>query len=240
MSINAFGFFYDIIGVIMEKITVFLAEDHAVVREGLAELIRRETDMEVVGEAGDGEDTVRQVKQLNPDIVLMDIAMPGINGIEATKQIKGIAPHTRVLVLTAYDNPEFVTAVIDAGAAGYLLKNVRGKELTNAVRSAYEGESVLHPAVAKAIFAQLRVPSTKSLREKPDVLSERELQVLQKGAEGLSNKQIAILLSIGPRTVQTHWRNIFDKLGVYSRTEAIVYCLKKGWLNLSGEGSVQR
>jgi NarL family two-component system response regulator LiaR len=224
----------------MDKITVFLAEDHSVVREGLAELIRREADMEVVGEAGDGEETVRQVKLLKPDIVLMDIAMPVMTGIEATKQIKASVPRTRILVLTAYDNPEFVTAVIDAGAAGYLLKNVRGKELTNAIRSAYEGESVLHPSVAKAIFAQLRTSSSKPSREKPDVLSERELQVLQKGAEGLSNKQIATLLSIGPRTVQTHWRNIFDKLGVYSRTEAIVYCLKKGWLNLNGEGSVQR
>jgi DNA-binding NarL/FixJ family response regulator len=219
----------------MPKITVFLAEDHAVVREGLAELIRRETDMEVVGEAGDGEDTVRLVKQLKPDIVLMDIAMPIVNGVEATKQIKATVPQTRVLVLTAYDNPEFVTAAIEAGAAGYLLKNVRRKELTTAIRTAYEGESVLHPSVAKAIFAQLRTPADKITSEKPDVLSEREFQVLQKGAEGLSNKQIATMLSIGPRTVQTHWRNIFDKLGVYSRTEAIVYCLKKGWLNLGGE-----
>ena len=120
-----------IIGLTMGKITVFLAEDHAVVREGLAELIRREVDMEVVGEAGDGEDTVRQVKQLKPDIVLMDIAMPGVNGVEATRQIKTSVPQTRVLVLTAYDNPEFVTAAIDAGAAGYLLKNVRRKELTD-------------------------------------------------------------------------------------------------------------
>ena len=219
----------------MGKITVFLAEDHAVVREGLAELIRRESDMEVVGEAGDGEDAVRLVKQLKPDIVLMDIAMPLVNGVEATKQIKATVPQTRVLVLTAYDNPEFVTAAIEAGAAGYLLKNVRRKELTTAIRSAYEGESVLHPSVAKAIFAQLRTPADKITSEKPDVLSEREFQVLQKGAEGLSNKQIATMLSIGPRTVQTHWRNIFDKLGVYSRTEAIVYCLKKGWLNLGGE-----
>ena len=224
----------------MGKITVFLAEDHDVVREGLAELIRRETDMEVVGEAGDGEETVRLVKQLKPDIVLMDIAMPGVNGVEATRQIKASVPQTRVLVLTAYDNPEFVTAAIDAGAAGYLLKNVRRKELTTAIRSAHEGEAVLHPSVAKAIFAQLRPPIGNLPSGKPDVLSEREFQVLQKGAEGLSNKQIATLLSIGPRTVQTHWRNIFDKLGVYSRTEAIVYCLKKGWLNLGGEGSLQR
>ena len=121
----------------MSRITVFLAEDHAVVREGLAELIRREVDMEVVGEAGDGEDTVRQVQQLKPDIVLMDIAMPGMNGVEATRQIKINIPQTRVLVLTAYDNPEFVTAAIEAGAVGYLLKNVRRKELTTAIRSAY-------------------------------------------------------------------------------------------------------
>jgi len=221
----------------MSKISVLLAEDHAVVREGLAELIRREADMEVVGQAGDGEEAVRMVTQLRPDIVLMDIAMPGLNGIEATRQIKLTLPQAKILVLTAYDNPEFVAAMIEAGAVGYLLKNVRGKELTNAIRSAFEGESVLHPAIAKVVFSQLRNPQSRPAHEKPDVLSERELQVLRKGAEGMSNKQIATLLNIGPRTVQTHWRNIFDKLGVYSRTEAIVYCLRKGWLNLSGEES---
>jgi len=219
----------------MAKISIFLAEDHAVVREGIAELIGREADMEVVGEAGDGEEVVRLVKQLCPDIVLMDIGMPGVNGVEATRQIREAAPQIKVLVLTAYDNPEFVSAMIEAGAVGYLLKNVRGKELTNAIRSAYEGESVLHPSVAKVVFSQIRAPQQTVPHEKPDVLSERELQVLRKGAEGLSNKQIAMLLNIGPRTVQTHWRNIFDKLGVFSRTEAIVYCLRKGWLNLSGE-----
>ena len=223
----------------MSKISVFLAEDHAVVREGLAELIRREADMEVVGEAGDGEEAVRLVRHYKPDVVLMDISMPVLNGIEATKQIKETLPNIKILVLTAYDNPEFISAMIEAGAVGYLLKNMRGKELTNAIRSAYEGESVLHPAVAKVVFSQLRNPQTRPMHEKPDVLSERELQVLRKGAEGLSNKQIATLLNIGPRTVQTHWRNIFDKLGVYSRTEAIVYCLKKGWLNLNGEESIR-
>ena len=219
----------------MGKIGVLLAEDHAVVREGLAELIRREADMDVIGEAGDGEEAVRLVKQFRPDIVLMDIAMPGLNGIEATREIKSTLPQTKILVLTAYDNPEFIAAMIEAGAVGYLLKNVRGKELTNAIRSAHEGESVLHPDIARVVFSQLRSPQARPLHEKPDVLSERELQVLRKGAEGLSNKQIATLLTIGPRTVQTHWRNIFDKLGVYSRTEAIVYCLRKGWLNLSEE-----
>lgn len=210
-----------------------MAEDHAVVREGLRELICREVDMDVVGEAGDGEETVRLVKELEPDIVLMDIAMPGMNGIEATRHIKESHPQTAVLVLTAYDNPEFVSAVIEAGAEGYLLKNVRGKELTSAIRAAHVGESVLHPAIARAIFAQLKPPD-RPRHEKIESLSERELQVLHLGAEGLGNKQIAAQLSIGPRTVQTHWRNIFDKLAVYSRTEAIVYALKKGWITLEG------
>ena len=221
----------------MEKITVFLAEDHAVVREGLRELVSREPDMDVVGEAGDGGETVRLVRELKPDVVLMDIAMPVLNGIEATRRIKQALPRTCVLVLTAYDNPEFVSAVIEAKAAGYLLKNVRGKELVNAIRTAHAGESVLHPDIARAVFARLQPVESRTPREKPELLSERELQVIQEGAEGLSNKQIAAVLSIGPRTVQTHWRNIFDKLGVYSRTEAIVYCLRKGWLTLEAEGS---
>jgi len=219
----------------MEKIKVFLAEDHAVVREGLSELICREADMDVVGEAGDGEETVRLVKELEPDIVLMDIAMPGMNGIEATRRIKEEQPRVCVLVLTAYDNPEFVSAVIEAGAEGYLLKNVRGNELTNAIRTARAGESVLHPAIARALFAQLRPPESRPYHEKNELLSERELQVLRLGVEGLGNKQIAVQLSIGPRTVQTHWRNIFGKLGVYSRTEAIVRSLRKGWITIEEE-----
>jgi len=218
----------------MEKIRVFLAEDHAVVREGLREVISREPDMDVVGEAGDGEETVRLVRELKPAVVLMDIAMPGLNGIEATRRIKEELPKTCVLVLSAYDNPEFVSAVIEAKAAGYLLKNVRGQELVNAIRTAHAGESVLHPDIARAVFARLRPLETRPPQERTELLSERELQVVQKGVEGLSNKQIAVALSIGPRTVQTHWRNIFDKLGVSSRTEAIVSCLRKGWLTLKG------
>ena len=221
----------------MEKITVFLAEDHSVVREGLRELISREADMDVVGEAEDGEETVRQVLDLQPDIVLMDIAMPRMNGIQATQQIKEVLPRTCILVLTAYDNPEFVSAVIAAGAEGYLLKNVRGKELTNAIRTAHAGASVLHSTIAEALFKQLTHTQTKPQREKVGFLSEREQQVVRLGAEGMSNKQIATTLSIGPRTVQTHWRNIFDKLGVYSRTEAIVHCLRKGWLTLDDKES---
>ena len=220
----------------MEKIKVLLAEDHAVVREGVKELINRESDMEVVGEAGNGESAMRLAQELEPDIILMDIAMPGISGIEATKQIKKTTPNARILVLSAYDNPEFISAVFESGAIGYLLKNARGKELTNAIRAAYEGETVLHPSIAQKLFARLQCES-KPQRERVELLSERELEILRLGAEGLSNKEIARELSLGSRTVQSHWRNIFNKLGVFSRTEAIVYCFRQRWLSLEEHGS---
>lgn len=140
-----------------------------------------------------------------------------------------------VLVLTAYDNPEFIFAAIEAGAAGYLLKNARRKEVINAIRATYEGESVLYPAIAQEVFARLQ-PETKPHRERVELLSEREMEVLRLGAEGLGNKQIAATLSIGSRTIQTHWRNIFNKLGCCSRTEAIIYSLRKGWLSLEEKG----
>jgi DNA-binding NarL/FixJ family response regulator len=224
-----------IIYLAMEKITVFLAEDHIVVREGLKELINGEEDMEVIGEAGDGEETVRLVKELKPALVLMDIAMPGTNGIEATRHIKQSLPQTSVLVLTAYDNPEFIFAAIEAGAAGYLLKNARRNELVSAVRAIHEGEAVLHPQIAQKVFAQLQ-KEKKPHTEETEILSERELEVARLGAQGLSNKEIAAELSLGSRTVQSHWRNVFNKLGVYSRTEAIIYCLRKGWLSLKEGG----
>lgn len=220
----------------MEKISVLLVDDHAVVREGLAVLIRRQSDMEVVGAAGNGEEAVRLVQELQPAVVLMDIAMPGMNGIEATRQIKEFSPSTCVLVLTAYDNPEFIYAVIKAGAAGYLLKNARGKEVINAIRAAHDGESILHPTIAPSIFAHLAPPESNPDREKGQLLSERELEVLRLAVEGLSNKEIAATLSLGPRTVQSHWRNIFNKLGVYSRTEAVILGLRKGWLTLADKG----
>ena len=220
----------------MEKIKVLLAEDHTVVREGFKELINRENDMEVVGEAGDGENATRLAQELEPDIILMDIAMPGLNGIEATKQIKQNAPNARILVLSAYDDTEFISAVIESGATGYLLKNARGKELINAIRAACEGESVLHPSIAQKLFARLQCES-KPQGERVGLLSERELEVLRLGAKGFSNKEIARELSLGSRTIQSHWRNIFNKLGVFSRTEAIVYCFRQRWLSLEDQGS---
>ena len=136
----------------MKKIKVFLAEDHAVAREGIRNFIQHEKDMEVVGEASNGQEAVEMVNDLNPDIVIMDLAMPVLNGIEATRRIKESHPNMSVLVLSAYDNEEFIFAVLEAKAAGYLLKNVRGQELLNAIRAVYEGESILHPEIAKKII----------------------------------------------------------------------------------------
>ena len=208
-----------------------------VVREGIRELISRQQDMKVVGEAGDGEETIQLVEQLKPNLVLMDIAMPKLNGIEATRRIKESHPSTSVLVLTAYDNEEFIFALLEAGAAGYLLKNVRGQELVNAIRATYDGESVLYPTIAKKVFRHLQLGGkrTSTVQEKIEFLSGRELEVLRLGAEGLANKEIAKDLFIGERTIQTHWRNIFNKLGVSSRTEALMNCLRKGWITLKQE-----
>ena len=221
----------------MGKIKVLLAEDHVIVREGIRERIQREEDMEIVGEAGDGEEAVQLAEQLKPDIILMDIAMPKLNGIEATRRIKNSCPSMGILVLTAYDNEEFIFALLEAGAAGYLLKNVRGQELLNAIRATYDGESVLYPAIAKKVFGHVQTEGERrsTVHERTEVLSKRELEVARLAARGLANKEIAKELFVGERTIQTHWRNIFNKLGVSSRTEALMDCLKKGWITLKQE-----
>lgn len=216
----------------MAKIRVLLAEDHVVVREGTRELVQHEPDMEVVGEASDGEEAVQLAGKVRPDVVIMDIAMPKLNGIEATKQIKELYPATAVLILTAYDDDQYVFALLEAGAAGYLLKNVRGRELIDATRAVCAGESVLHPVIARKVierFISAGKPEEKRISEP---LSERELEVLKQAARGISNKDIAEELSLSVRTVQAHLGNIFNKLGVGSRTEAVLYALKKGWISL--------
>lgn len=217
----------------MEKIRILLAENHIVVREGTKKLLESQPDFEVVGEAGDGEEAVELVKQLHPEIVIMDISMPKLSGIEATKQIKALYPSTVVLVLTGYDNDEYVFALIEAGAAGYLLKEVSGDELIGAVRLVKAGEPVLHPRIMRKVLDHLRTPleeSTETVAKEP--LSEREMEVLKLAARGMTNMEIADALSLSVRTVQAHLRSIFNKLGVGSRSEAIVYALKKKWLNL--------
>ena len=217
----------------MGKIRILLAEDHVVVREGTRQLIQREPDMEVVGEAGDGEEAIDLTNKLHPNVVIMDIAMPRLNGIEATKQIKALHPAISVLILTAYDNDQYIFAILEAGAAGYLLKNVRGSELIDAIRAVHAGESVLYPTVARRVISQLVSPFSSITEAKAiEPLSGREMEVLKLAAKGISNKDIAKELFLSPRTVQAHLGNIFNKLGVGSRTEAILCGLRRGWFTL--------
>jgi NarL family two-component system response regulator LiaR len=217
----------------MNTIKILLAEDHVVVRQGTRQLLEREPDFDIVGEAGDGEEAVRLASQLKPDVVIMDVAMPKLSGIEATKQIKANLPSTSVLVLTGYDYDEYIFSMLEAGAAGYLLKNVSGDELIGAVRAVYSGEPMIHPAVLRKMMTRLKTPAPAPDQVQAlSPLSERELEVLKVAAKGMSNRDIAGELFISERTVQAHMRSIFNKLGVGSRSEAILYGLKRGWFSI--------
>lgn len=217
----------------MSKIRILLADDHAVVRQGTRQLLAREADLEVVAEAGDGEEAVRLARMHSPDVVVMDIAMPKLNGIEATRQIKASNPRISILALSAYDDDQYIFALLEAGAAGYLLKNVGADELVRAIRAVAGGEAVLYPAIARRVVNRF-APSAEKQPE-PDALeelTERELEVLKLAARGLKNQDIAQELTLSVRTVQTHLGNIFGKMGVGSRTEAVLEALRRGWITL--------
>jgi len=217
----------------LDRIRVLLAEDHAVVRESIRQFLDREGDLEVIGEAGDGEEAVRLATQLSPDVVVMDVAMPHMNGIEATRRIKTLSPATAVLALTAYDYDQYIFALLEAGAAGYLLKDVSGQDLIGAIRAVRRGDSVLHPTVARKVVARFRGRSDKpSEGEKLGFLTKREIEVLKGAAKGMCNKDIAEELFLSVRSVESHMGSILNKLGVGSRTEAVVHALKEGWFTL--------
>ena len=225
----------------MSEITIVLADDHAVVREGTRILLDREPDLIVVGEADNGEKAIAQVERLQPDVAILDIAMPIQNGVEATREIKRRWPSTSVLVLTAYEDEEYVYAVIDAGAAGYLLKDVPAEEVINAVRAIHTGEPVLHPQIMQKLMNRASSSDNRAYRlnsNAPDI-SSRELEVMEHAARGLTNVQIADELGLSPRTVQTHLRNIFTKLNVSSRTEAVVRAISMGIVNLDDDARAE-
>jgi NarL family two-component system response regulator LiaR len=217
----------------MGRIKILIADDHAVVREGTRQILEQEADLDVVAEAADGEEAVRLAGSSRPDVAIIDIAMPKVDGIEATRQIKALYPTVAVLILTAYDDDQFVFGLLEAGAAGYLLKSVRGRELVEAVRQVHAGESVLHPAIARKVLNRFTPAADKPVGQEPsEVLSERETEVLQLATRGLSNQEIANELCLSLRTVQAHLGHIFNKLQVSSRTEAVVRALKQGWVTL--------
>jgi DNA-binding NarL/FixJ family response regulator len=218
---------------IVDTIRVLLADDHAVVRQGTRELLEQQTDLEVIAEARDGKEAVELALQKRPDVVVMDFAMPKQNGIEATRRIKSVAPNIAVLVLTAYDSEQYVFAFLEAGAAGYLLKDVSVDQLVRAIRQVHSGESVLHPAITRKVIARFAQPAEKRPTSNgPDQITDRELEVLRLAAQGLSNRDIARQLGISARTVQTHLGNLFNKMSVGSRTEAVMYGLRQGLITL--------
>lgn len=215
----------------MPKIKVLLADDHAMIREGTKRILEESGDIEVIGEASDGNEAIRQATILHPDVVLMDIAMPKLDGVKATQEIKEKLPSTAVLILSAYDDDAYLFPVLKAGAAGYLLKNCRGSELVDAVKAVIRGESVLHPVVAAKVLKSLSHSSEKE-QSNEGLLTKREIEVLKTAASGLSNKDIAQNLNLSSRTVQAHLSNIFNKLNVGSRTEAIIVAFRQGIIDL--------
>jgi NarL family two-component system response regulator LiaR len=213
-------------------IRVFLADDHAVVRRGLEALIETEGDMVVVGMAADGQEAVAKVAELRPDVILLDMKMPRLDGVAAIKQIKGLLPEARVLVLTSFSDDETVFGAIRAGALGFLLKDSGPAELIQAIRNTYEGRATLHPEIALRVIQQLDQPAEAGQPLTAEPLTARELEVLQWVARGLTNQEIADRLVMSERTVRTHITHILRKLHLANRTQATLYALREGLAGL--------
>jgi NarL family two-component system response regulator LiaR len=213
-----------------DSIRVFIADDHAIVRKGIRAVLEIVPDIDVVGEAENGRDAVTRVEQLRPDVILMDLVMPEMDGIEAIRRIKDRQLEARILVLTTFAGEDKIFPAIKAGALGYHLKDSRPEELVQAIRQVYRGESSLHPVIARKVLEELSRPSERP--PTPDPLTPREVQVLQLVAQGLENPEIAERLVITEATVRTHVSNITSKLHVASRTQAALYALREGIASL--------
>jgi NarL family two-component system response regulator LiaR len=216
------------------KTRIMIADDHAMLREGMRNLLEKEKDFEMVGEAADGEAAVKLAAKIKPDIIIMDIVMPKLNGVEATKQIKQVSPATALLILTAYSDIRYIIGLLEAGACGYLLKNSPGNDVVRAIRAVRSGESVLDSEVTRKLVQRLAsLSKSPDERETSGQLTSREMEILKWAARGLSNKELSEKLFISLRTVKAHMTNIFNKLGCSSRTDAIIKGLKQGYIDLN-------
>src|SRR5690242_8874685 len=214
-----------------KKIRILLADDHTILRAGLKMMLNAQPDMEIVGEAQDGRQSIAEAQKLQPDVVLMDITMPDINGIEATKQIKKLLPDTRVLVLTMHEHDEYVFQALRAGASGYMLKEAAATDLITALRVIQSGQFYLSPT-AQSVMVGDYLQRVRAGEEKDSYssLTEREREILKLVAEGYTNNQIAERLVISPKTVDTHRTHIMDKLNLHSRAELVKYAMRRGLL----------
>lgn len=223
----------------MENIKVLIADDHRVVREGLSAILKSNEDIQVVGEACDGQEAVEKARALVPDVILMDISMPKMSGIEATRVIKREFPHIGIVALTMYEEQQYIFDLVRAGATGYLLKDTDTAQIVAAIRAIYHGESLIHPSVASKILAEFSLMAEGKGKKRSPVehdLTEREITVLRLVADGKTNKEIANALDLSEKTVKNHVRNIFHKLQVYDRTQAAILAIRKGLIDLEPRG----
>jgi len=216
----------------MEKLKILIADDHALLRDGLKALVNDQPDMEVVGEADNGKTALEQAKKLQPDIILMDISMPEVNGAQATRQLKRICPNMKVLALTAHEDNSYLRHMLDAGASGFLLKRAAADQLIQAIHIVNAQGCYIDPAFAGKILTNFMRPASKVSNEGSE-LSEREAEVLRLIAWGYSNKEIAGRLDISVKTVETYKARLVEKLQLTSRTEMVRYALRRGWLQES-------
>jgi len=216
----------------LQKIKVLLVDDHTLLRQGLRKLLELEPNLEVVGEAENGKEAILKTQELHPDVVLLDINMPGMNGVEATSLLKKFNPELKIIILTIHKDDEYVFEAIKAGASGYLLKDVDTQELVRAVEAAFRGESTVDPAIAARLFKEFSRISKGGGESAQDSLTEREKEILRLLVQGLSNRDIAENLFISEKTVKNHISNIFRKLEVNDRTQAVVKALKLGMVKL--------
>lgn len=216
----------------MGKIKVLIADDHTILRQGIKALLDNQSGIEVIGEAKDGREALTLIERLLPDVILMDIAMPGLNGLEATRRIKKKFPKIKVLVLTMYTNEEYVFQILNAGANAYLVKETAFQDLISAIKAVYRDEAFMSPSISKKVIHRYTQRVRETNDTACDILTTREREILQLIAEGSSSKKIAEALFISPKTVETHRTHIMDKLNIHNRTDLIKYAIRKGIVDI--------